>query len=159
MVASTKDTSTATVISTNISCSNCPRISTPENTSQAPTWNDLESFGHFYSELEKTKKDVTAIRAEQERNKDFIRRMAALAKTSRVAIIVLMVLPVLQLVLCAAIVYYLGIQENLSGLINWIIGGIGALSFLEVLITAVKYFSLENKVNDFEKRLDKLETK
>jgi hypothetical protein len=85
--------------------------------------------------------------------------MAALAKTSRVAIIVLMVLPVLQLVLCAAIVYCLGIQENLSGLINWIIGGIGALSFLEVLITAVKYFSLENKVNDFEKRLDKLETK
>ena len=147
MVASTKDTSTATVISTNISCSNCPRISTPENTSQAILWNDLESFGHFYSELEKTKKDVTAIRAEQERNKDFIRR------------IVLMVLPVLQLVLCAAIVYCLGIQENLSGLINWIIGGIGALSFLEVLITAVKYFSLENKVNDFEKRLDKLETK
>lgn len=159
MVASTKDTSTATVISTNISYSNCPRISTPENTSQAILWNDLESFGHFYSELEKTKKDVTAIRAEQERNKDFIRRMAALAKTSRVAIIVLMVLPVLQLVLCAAIVYCLGIQENLSGLINWIIGGIGALSFLEVLITAVKYFSLENKVNDFEKRLDKLETK
>jgi hypothetical protein len=56
MVASTKDTSTATVISTNISCSNCPRISTPENTSQAILWNDLESFGHFYSELEKRKK-------------------------------------------------------------------------------------------------------
>ena len=157
MAVRTKDTSTATATSTNISCSNCPRVSTPESTSQSATWKDIEALGHFYNDLEKVQKEIVSLREGQKETKDYFKRMASLAKTSQIAIIILMIVPALQLVACAAIVYCLGIQEEVSGLINWIIGGVGVLSFLEVLITAIKYFTLESKVNNLEKELERVE--
>ena len=70
-----------------------------------------------------------------------------------------MAIPLIQLIACTAVVYFLGIQEELPSLLIWILSGVSLLSIAEVLITVLKYFILENKVSDLEKKIEKIEDK
>lgn len=109
--------------------------------------------------MDALQKDIIRVEKEQDRTRDFYDGLTSLAKTSKIAIFILMIIPVFQLIACTAVVYYLGIQDQLSGLLTWILGGVSFLSIAEASITAMKYFTLENKVNELEKKIDKLENK
>lgn len=109
--------------------------------------------------MDDLRKDIIRVEKEQDRTRNFYTGITKLARTSRIALIILMIAPVFQLILCTAIVYYLGIQDQLPGLLIWVLGGVSLLSIIEVVITAIKYFTLENKVNELEKKVEKLEDK
>lgn len=109
------------------------------------------------SKSDKLEKQVDKIEKQQETTRNFYNSLAKFSSTTRVIVILLMFIPLLQLIACAGIVYYLGIQEKNSSLINWVLGGVSILSLGEVIIIPVKLFLLDKRMDDFEKRLDKIE--
>lgn len=160
-IAKDKGTSTATSMGTSFqqNCVGCPRSSS--NSTSATEYEAGTSIMDVVTKslvaMDQLQKDIMRIEREQDKTRDFYKGIAKLTKVSRIAIIALMIVPVLQLIACTATVYYLGIQEELSGLLTWILSSVSILSLIEVGITALKYFALENKIDDFEKRLDNLE--
>lgn len=159
MAQLTKDSGTS--IGTNFSttsCSNCPRIatsesaSTPEHNRETPL---IDLVIKSLVTMDKLQKDIMKVEKEQDRTFGFYKGIEKLTHTSRIAITVLMIIPAFQLIACTAIVYYLGIQERLSGLLTWILGGVSIFSVVEILITALKYTMLESKVSELEKKVEK----
>lgn len=143
-------------------CENCPRIVSPNSTStpKYPTENSLyELVANSLVSISELQKNVTKIEKEQEKNREFYRSITALSKTSRKALWLIMAIPLIQLIARTAVVYFLGIQEELPSLLIWILSGVSLLSIAEVLITVLKYFILENKVSDLEKKIEKFEDK
>ena len=59
-----------------------------------------------------------------------------------------MVVPIIQLLCCAGVVYYLGIEDKLPGLIKWILGGVSILSIIELIVGGVKLFLYEKRLDD-----------
>lgn len=109
------------------------------------------------SKSDKLEKQVDKLEKQQETTRSFYNSLAKFSSTTRIIVIVLMFIPLLQLIACAGIVYYLGIQDKIASLINWILGGVSILSLGEVIIIPVKLFLLDKRMDDFEKRLDKIE--
>lgn len=164
MARVTKEKSTSTVStlgsSTQQNCVGCPRVSS-SNSGSISEYDSgtlfMDTFTKHLVSINDLQKDVLRIEKEQDRTREFYSGITSLAKISKAAIFVLMLIPALQLIICAALVYYLGIQEQLSGLLNWVLGSVSVLSIIEIVFTAIKYFTLENKVNDLEKRVDGLQ--
>lgn len=65
-----------------------------------------------------------------------------------------MVIPVIQLLLCAGVVYFLGIEDELPGLINWILGSVSILSILELIVGGIKLYLYEKRMDELEKKID-----
>lgn len=160
IVTKDKGTSTNSVtIPVSQNCENCPRVI---NSGTATMNTSIEQqfvvlLTQSLSDIKNLQEDILKVEKKQDRTDEFYNGIAKLTKISKIAIIILMIIPVLQLIACAAVVYYLGIQEQLSGLLTWILGGVSLLSIVEVGITAIKYFTLENKVEELEKKIKKLE--
>ena len=105
------------------------------------------------NQIEETKKfnaQVSELKKEIEKTKDFYKSITKLSKISHWAIILLLVIPVLQVFACGIIVYYLGVQDELSPIINWMLGGVSIASIIEIITFFIK-------MSDWEKRLQKLE--
>lgn len=160
-IAKDKGTSTAVPMGMPFqqNCVGCPRSSS--NSTSVTEYESgvsiMDAVTKSLIAMDQLQKDIMRVEKEQDKTRDFYKGITKLAKVSRIAIIVLMIVPVLQLIACTATVYYLGIQEELSGLLTWILCSVSILSLIEVGITALKYFTLEHKVDEFEKRLDKIE--
>lgn len=108
-------------------------------------------------EVNGLKKDVDEVKKAQNKTSEFYSSISSLAKTSRKLMQILMAVPVIQLILCVAVIYFLGIENQLPGFLIWAISGIGILSLIEVGITLNKINTFENKIAEVEKKLDELE--
>lgn len=67
-----------------------------------------------------------------------------------------MIMPIIQLLCCAGVVYSLGIEDELPGLINWVLGGVSLLSLVELIVGGVKLFLYEKRMDELEKKIDAL---
>lgn len=56
-----------------------------------------------------------------------------LNKTVQIAVMLLISVPIVQLVFATLMVYYLGIQDDLNGLLHWLLGSISFFSVIELL--------------------------
>lgn len=63
-----------------------------------------------------------------------------------------MVIPVIQLLLCAGVVYSLGIEDELPGLINWILGSVSILSILELIVGGIKLYLYEREWTSLKRK-------
>lgn len=145
-------------------CKGCPRIVVSNTTGTQPyTFNAKSSLAELVKrclvDIADLQKDIRKVEKEQDRTQEFYRSITALSKISKTTLLILMVIPAIQLIVCAVIVYFLGVQEELPPLLIWFLSGVSILSIAEVLITALKYFMLENKVSELEKKIEKLEDK
>lgn len=109
------------------------------------------------SKSDRLEKQVDKIEKQQETTRNFYNSLEKFSSTTRVIVIILMFIPLLQLIACTGVIYYLGIQEKIAPLINWVLGGVSVLSLGEVIIIPIKLFLLDKRMDDFEKRLDKME--
>lgn len=50
--------------------------------------------------------------------------------------------------------YSLGIEDELPGLINWILGSVSILSILELIVGGIKLYLYEKKMDELEKKID-----
>lgn len=161
-VTKEKSTSTGSALGSlpQQNCVGCPKLSS-SNSGSIPEYDSVALLMDMVSKslvtMNKLQKDIMRVEKEQDRTRDFYSGITALTKISKVAIFVLMIIPAVQLIVCAALVYYLGIQEQLSGLLTWTLGSVSVFSITEIVFTAIKYFTLENKVNELERKVDDLQ--
>lgn len=140
-------------------CTGCPKISSPDSGSALDSGLALQLTSVLTQNLntiDKLQKDILRVEQEQDKTRAFYHAITKLSNASRVVIGILMTIPLIQLVLCVAMVYYLGIQDNLPGLLTWVLGGISLFSLAEVIAIPIQYFILSKRVEDVEKKVDKL---
>lgn len=65
---------------------------------------------------------------------------------------VIVAFPLIQALIVVALIYYLGINTDLNGLLNFVIGGVTLVSVIEIIGGFIK-------IRDIEKRLNALERK
>lgn len=163
MAVYTKDTGSSSVLPGvgDQGCVGCPRVAQSES-GTVPTLEAGEKtlallLGQTLEETNSLKKDVARLEKEQEQAKKFYSASTKLSKTANIVLWVLLLIPLLQLVACTAVVYHLGIQEQLPGLLYWVLSGVSILSIVEMIALAIKISSIEKKLEEFDKRLSKLE--
>ena len=116
-------------------------------------------FMHVVNNTENNKKEIDNIKAEQEKMKEFYRSSASLSKTVKIVIIILMIVPIIQVLVCGVIVYSLGIQDKLPNYLSYFLGGISVLSIIEFFVGAVKLYANEKSLEALKMRIDKIEEK
>lgn len=156
----TSSTSTTQVYSSannlgNTYCPGCPQLSTSASSSTPiPTPNLTRELLEGYSKIQELQKEIEKLKREHERSRSFYEEIGKLSKVSRIAIILLMIVPMLQLVACTVIVHYLGIQEQLHSLLNWVLSGVSLLSVLEMIVGGIKLYLLEHKVDELKEKVE-----
>ena len=138
-------------------CSGCPQfINPPTGTSNAQP-SELLSIESILGQLGSMQSEINALKSDLEVEKaktaGFYQSMTKLSNTTQKAIWVLLVIPMLQLLACAVVVYYLGIQENLPSLLTWVLSGVSLLSVAEMIILPIKFTTMENRMNEIERKL------
>lgn len=104
----------------------------------------------------KLEERVKDLEKKEEQHAEFYRESARLSKTSRISLIVLMIVPVVQLLVCAIIVYSMGLEEKLPNILKWFLGGVSLLSVVEMIMTIIKGNSDKQKFDELEKEIEKL---
>lgn len=137
------------------SCDNCPKVNTLYS-STAGGISNTDTLISTIGQLHDLQREVQKLEAESKKTLSFYDSTAKLNKTVRTVIIILMIIPIAQLLCCAGMVYSLGIEDKLPGLINWILGGVSILSLAELVIGGVKLFLYEKRMEAIEKKIDGL---
>lgn len=160
-ITSTNMPASSISTSTQNGCALCPNLSTNLNNSSeydnSPVL--IELITKNISSVSELQKDVLNLEKEQEKSRELYKSISKLAKTSRIVLLFLIVVPIIQLVGCIVTVYYIGAQQSLSELLNWVIGGIGIMSGLEVVIAYTKLSNIEKNVDKLESKVERLEDK
>lgn len=139
------------------SCDNCPKV----NTSSSSTANGTSSTEMLIStigQLHDLQREVRELQAGNKKTVSFYDSTTKLNKTVRTVVIILMIVPVVQLLCCAGVVYSLGIEDELLGILNWILGGVSLLSLIELIIGGVKLFLYEKRMDEIERKIEALST-
>lgn len=110
-------------------CDSCPRVNASYSSTTVGTSN-ADTLISTIGQLHDLQREVRELQAASKKTLSFYDSTSKLNKTVQIVIIILMVIPVIQLLLCAGVVYSLGIEDELPGLINWILGSVSILSIL-----------------------------
>ncbi len=136
-------------------CDNCSKI----NASYSSTTGGNSDVGALFSAISQIcdlQREVKELQAANKKTSSFYDSTSKLNKTVRTVIIILMIVPIIQLLCCAGVVYSLGIEEELPGLINWILGSVSVLSLIELIVGGVKLFLYEKRMDELEKKIETL---
>lgn len=145
--------------SSNGKCESCPQYSRPASgtlNTFDPAAVYVETLKSCLSDIERLENRVRTLEQNDAKREDYFKEAASLAQTSRFAVIALMSVPVLQLLACAVVVYYLGLEEKLPSILNWFIGGVGLFSVIDMIITIIKANSDKQKLDRIEKDIENL---
>lgn len=138
-------------------CDNCPRINTTSSSTASQFDSDI--VVSTIGQLTELKKQVQKLQEESKKAESFYRSTAKLNNTVRVVVIVLMIIPIIQLILCTGVVYILGIEDKLPGLLKWVLGGVSVLSILELIVGGIKLYLYEKRMDELEKVVDEIKAK
>ena len=105
-------------------------------------------------EVAELKKRMNDLEKQQNKTKAFYKSITKLSNLSTTIMGIMLIIPMLQLIGCAAVVYYLGIQEKLSGLLNWVLGGVSLFSLVEMIFIPIKFYFMETKITSLEEKLN-----
>ena len=108
-------------------------------------------------DLNTVKQRVDDIEIKQKESEKFFKESASLTKTTRIAILILMLVPIFQLITCAVVVYYSGCDDKLSGLLKWIISSVSIFSIVEMIVGGIKLYMLDKQIENLNGRLDKID--
>jgi len=156
----TKDKYTSSVApNTQQNCVGCTKVAVPSNgtTTQSEEGAIAELLRKTLLDMKVLQDDIMRVEREQDKTAKFYNTITKLGKISYVAVLALMIVPIVQLIGCLIIIYYLGIQEELSELFKFAVGGIGILSLIEVIIAYSKLSGIEKQIEKLENKVEKLQ--
>lgn len=111
----------------------------------------------FMNDTSELRKKVDELEKKQRKSERFFGEVTALAKVSRIVMIILMIIPVVQLIACVLVVNYIGCNDKLIPLLNWVISGISVLSIIEMIYGGVKIYLFNRDIEEIKKKIDKYE--
>lgn len=150
---SKQDTETSSLINNN---ENSSSVNSTLNNNK---FSEVSMLSHTIGELQKLKEEFEKLQKEVEKSKSFYDSATKVNNTVFIVLIVFLLIPVLQLVVCAGVLYFLGIQDNLLEFFKWGLGGIGLLSLVQVVIWGIKVFYHGKRIDDLEKKIENLTSK
>ena len=130
-------------------CDSCPRVNASYSSTTVGTSN-ADTLISTIGQLHDLQREVRELQAASKKTLSFYDSTSKLNKTVQIVIIILMVI----LLLCAGVVYSLGIEDELPGLINWILGSVSILSILELIVGGIKLYLYEKRMDELEKKID-----
>lgn len=157
MASEKKSSSTSGKRQKNIGLASTPSTDSGTVNSVSSTDVMLEAYRQSVLKMESLEQSVTKLENEHNKTKEFYQATTKLSKTTHIILWILLVIPVLQLFGCVAVVYHLGIQDDLPGLLSWVLSGVSLLSIGEVVGVPITLTFMNNKLNNVEKRMDKFE--
>lgn len=137
-------------------CIACQYLGSNVNATGTGGINANDMFVQSLVEVNSLKKEIEELKKGQRKTDNFYSSSARMNNTIRVVVIVLMIIPVIQLIACAGVIYYLGIQESIASLLNWILSGISLVSFIELGVGGLKLYAIEKKLEELEKKCDSI---
>lgn len=150
------ETSTATQNAIPIvsSCDGCPKVNT--SSSSTPGFSSSDMLFSTIGQLHDLQQEVQKLQNASRKTLSFYDSTSKLNNTVRTVVIILMLIPIAQLLLCVAVVYSLGIQDELPGLLSWALSGVGIASIIELSVGGAKLFHFDKRIEAIEKRIDSL---
>lgn len=153
----TNSSTSAQVVQEHQNCTGCTQYVHTQSGSGREQPTDILALVNYMAQLGTLQSEVNTLRAELEAEKSksagFYKSFTKLSNITQKAIWILLIIPMLQLVACAVIVYHLGIQDNIPSLLNWVLGGVSLLSVAEMIILPIKFTTMENRMNEIERKL------
>lgn len=129
------------------------------NSIDTSTSGGSSEMGLFYGlintnilEVADLKRRINDLEKQQGKTKSFYKSVTRLSNLSTIIIGIMFIIPMLQLIGCAAVVYYLGIQDKLPGLLNWVLGGVSLFSLIEMIFIPIKFYFMETKISSLEEK-------
>lgn len=145
------ETETKLFYQTPTSCTGCPKI----NTESSSTSSESLPNDYLFSVIQRIgalEKDIQDIKESNKKTSSFFQSSAKLNDTIRVVVIILLLIPLIQLILCTCIVYHLGIEDELPNLLKWSLSWISILSIIEIIIGGLKIYMLDKRIELLEKK-------
>ncbi len=158
MASATKNKKSSSTAKKSAAANQAEQKFNPESSSVAtPQINSSDfSFGLFNSYVVATNKleeRIDTIEEAQKKQEKFFDATTKLSNISSVAAILLLLVPLIQLFLCAAVVYGMGIEDSLPNLLKWFLGGISIASLFEVIYSFWSIKSIKKRIEAIEEKL------
>jgi hypothetical protein len=147
-------TSSAVPLASN--CDNCPRVSTTFSSSTTGGFSNTDTLIGTIGQLHDLQREVKELQDANKKTLSFYESASKLSNTVRVVVIILMIVPIVQLICCVGVVYFLGIEDKLPGLLRLVLSGVSIFSIIELTVGGFKLYFYETKMDKFEKDLDAL---
>ncbi len=125
------------------------------DTSTSGSNSEISVYGLISTNIQEVadlKRRINDLEKQQGKTKSFYKSVTKLSNLSTIIIGVMLIIPMLQLIGCAAVVYYLGIQDNLPGLLNWVLGGVSLFSLIEMIFIPIKFYFMETKISSLDEK-------
>jgi uncharacterized integral membrane protein len=138
-------------------CDNCPKVNTTfSSTTTNGFSNNADTLVVAIGQLHDLQREVQELQTANKKTVSFYDSTSKLNKTVRIVIIILMMVPIVQALFCAGVVYSLGIEDELPGLLYWVLGGVSIFSIIEMIVGGIKLFLYEKRMDELEKKIDAL---
>lgn len=105
-------------------CDNCPVTNKPQSSTTSDSENIYSYITYIATKVEKLDEKMHELEATTKETQSFYDSTTKLNKTVQIAVMLLISVPIVQLVFATLMVYYLGIQDDLNGLLHWLLGSI-----------------------------------
>lgn len=112
---------------------------------------------HNQNDISDIKKRLEQIEKEQKDNHKLKKSLTKFSKSANIIVWVVLLIPIIQVLACALIVYILGIQDKLPNTLTVLLTIISGLSVLEIIGFVVKFYKTDSKVDELQDKIDKLE--
>lgn len=149
-----KETSTSinnSVIDSNTRTEDNSTSSYNNNKNQQEMYYGL--FKQFSNEQTENSLRINSLENEVNQLKNNLNENAKLAKTARISLILLMLVPMIQVIVCAAIIFGLGKEEQLPNLLKWFMSGISIMSVLEIIACFTDLKQFKDRIDNIENKI------
>ena len=155
------DSQNITNVSTNVAESNAAKYfasNIPSNNATNDTNIALVTLSvNNQNEISDIKTRLEQIEKEQRANLKLKKSLTKFSKSANIIVWVLLLIPIIQVLACALVVYILGIQDKLPSSLTVLLTIISGLSVLEIIGFVVKFYKTDSKIDELQDKIDKLE--
>lgn len=141
------------------SCDSCPKAKVSASSSAATSGTNPDMLFKTIGELHDLKTEVEKLKEESKKSAAFYQSATALSNTVRKVVFFMMMIPILQLIGCMVVVYFLGIENELPKLLKLVLSGVSVLSLIELAVGGMKIYSYDNEIKELKSRVDNIQNK
>ena len=109
--------------------------------------NDISDIKKRLDQVEKEQKDDIRLK----------KSLTKFSKSANIIVWVLLLIPIIQVLACALVVYMLGVQDKLPNVLTVLLSIVSGFSILEIIGFVVKFYKTDSKLEELQDKIDKLE--
>ena len=104
-------------------------------------------------ELEKLKKEMEVLKDKQDKQDELLNSIQKLSDITHLVVLVLCIIPIIQVVVSGVLIYILGMQDKLNGLLNFTLTCLFGISAVELIGGFLKVYGLNKRIDNLEGKI------